>query len=102
MNIVGLNAYHGDAAATILRDAQLVSAVEEERFARVKVPADARVWFAVVTQAAPFEKVMPATPFANPARREVTRPITRRVLASTRFRSSGLSPIVAEADSLRT
>ena len=59
------------------------------------------VWFAVVTQAAPFEKVMPATPFANPARREATRPTTRRVLASTRFSSSGLSPIVAKADCCR-
>ena len=36
MLIVGLNAYHGDVAAAVLRDGQLVAALEEERFARVK------------------------------------------------------------------
>jgi carbamoyltransferase len=34
--ILGLNAYHGDAAAALLRDGQLVAAVEEERLRRVK------------------------------------------------------------------
>jgi carbamoyltransferase len=45
MLILGLNAYHGDVAAVMLRDGQLVAAVEEERFRRVKhcagVPARA-------------------------------------------------------------
>ena len=36
MLIVGLNAYHGDVAAAVLRDGQLVAALEEERFSRVK------------------------------------------------------------------
>jgi carbamoyltransferase len=36
MLILGLNAYHGDVAAVILRDGQLVAAVEEERFRRIK------------------------------------------------------------------
>lgn len=36
MLIVGLNAYHGDVAAVVVRDGVLVSALEEERFARVK------------------------------------------------------------------
>ncbi|MBM4320997.1 MAG: carbamoyltransferase [Deltaproteobacteria bacterium] len=36
MYILGINAYHGDASATILRDGQLVAAVEEERFNRQK------------------------------------------------------------------
>ena len=36
MLIVGLNAYHGDVAAAILRDGQLITALEEERFCRVK------------------------------------------------------------------
>jgi carbamoyltransferase len=35
-SILGLNAYHGDASACILLDGQLVAAVEEERFKRVK------------------------------------------------------------------
>jgi carbamoyltransferase len=36
MIIIGLNAFHGDAAAALVRDGQLVAAVEEERFRRVK------------------------------------------------------------------
>jgi len=36
MNILGLNAYHGDSSAAIIVDGQLVAAVEEERFKRVK------------------------------------------------------------------
>ncbi len=35
-HVVGINAYHGDVAAVLLRDGQLVVAVEEERFRRVK------------------------------------------------------------------
>jgi len=34
--ILGINAYHGDVSAVVLRDGQLVAAVEEERFRRVK------------------------------------------------------------------
>lgn len=34
--IIGLNAYHGDSAACILCDGQLIAAAEEERFRRVK------------------------------------------------------------------
>jgi carbamoyltransferase len=34
--IVGINAYHGDGSAAILRDGVLVAAVEEERFRRIK------------------------------------------------------------------
>lgn len=36
MIILGLNAFHGDASACLLRDGQLVAAVEEERFRRIK------------------------------------------------------------------
>ena len=36
MYILGVNAYHGDAAAAIVRDGQLIAAVEEERFNRKK------------------------------------------------------------------
>ena len=36
MNILGINAYHGDASASLVIDGQLVSAVEEERFNRIK------------------------------------------------------------------
>ena len=36
MYILGINAYHGDAAAALLKDGQLLAAAEEERFNRVK------------------------------------------------------------------
>jgi len=34
--VLGINAYHGDVSAALLRDGELVAAVEEERFRRVK------------------------------------------------------------------
>lgn len=34
--IIGINAYHGDASACLMRDGTLVAAAEEERFRRVK------------------------------------------------------------------
>jgi len=36
MIVLGINAYHGDASAAILVNGELVAAVEEERFTRVK------------------------------------------------------------------
>ena len=36
MLILGLNAYHGDSSACIVRDGKILAAVEEERFRRVK------------------------------------------------------------------
>jgi carbamoyltransferase len=34
--ILGINAYHGDVSAVILKDGQLIAALEEERFRRIK------------------------------------------------------------------
>ena len=36
MIILGLNAYHGDSAACLVRDGEIVAAAEEERFRRIK------------------------------------------------------------------
>src|SRR3954451_23438129 len=36
MIILGLNAFHGDSSAALVRDGVLVAAAEEERFRRVK------------------------------------------------------------------
>ena len=36
MYILGLNAYHGDSSACIVKDGELIAAVEEERFKRIK------------------------------------------------------------------
>jgi carbamoyltransferase len=46
--VLGLNAYHGDAAAALVVDGKLVCAAEEERFNRIKhcagFPAQAAAW----------------------------------------------------------
>ena len=34
--ILGVNAYHGDSAACLIRDGEIISAAEEERFRRIK------------------------------------------------------------------
>src|SRR6202795_2984182 len=39
MYILGINAYHGNASAALVSDGQLIAAVEEERFNRVKYAA---------------------------------------------------------------
>jgi len=39
MNILGINAYHGNSSAALVCDGKLVAAVEEERFNRVKYAA---------------------------------------------------------------
>lgn len=36
MIVLGINAYHGDSSAAIIRDGKLIAAVEEERFRRIK------------------------------------------------------------------
>jgi carbamoyltransferase len=36
MDILGINAYHADSSACLIRDGQIVAAAEEERFRRVK------------------------------------------------------------------
>src|ERR1700746_4049317 len=36
MIILGINAFHGDSSAALVRDGKLVAAAEEERFRRVK------------------------------------------------------------------
>jgi len=48
MHLLGLNAYHADASAALVRDGELVAATEEERFRRVKhwagLPSRAAAW----------------------------------------------------------
>ena len=48
MLILGLNAYHGDSSACLLKDGQLIAVVEEERFSRIKhwagFPSEAIRW----------------------------------------------------------
>src|ERR1043165_9656693 len=39
MHILGINAYHGGASACLISDGQLIAAVEEEQFSRIKYQA---------------------------------------------------------------
>ena len=36
MKIIGINAYHADSSACLVIDGELINAVEEERFTRIK------------------------------------------------------------------
>ena len=36
MIVLGLNCFHGDLSAALIRDGELVAAAEEERFRRIK------------------------------------------------------------------
>jgi len=48
MIILGINAYHGDSSAAIVKDGQLLAAIEEERIRRIKhwagFPSEAIKW----------------------------------------------------------
>ncbi len=48
MIVLGLNAYHGDSSAALVRDGKLIAAAEEERFRRIKhwsgLPTEAMKW----------------------------------------------------------
>lgn len=48
MIVLGLNAYHGDSAAALVKDGKLIAAAEEERFRRIKhwsgLPTEAMRW----------------------------------------------------------
>lgn len=48
MIVLGLNAYHGDSAAALVKDGKLIAAAEEERFRRIKhwsgMPSEAIRW----------------------------------------------------------
>jgi carbamoyltransferase len=48
MIVLGLNAYHGDSAAALVKDGRLIAAAEEERFRRIKhwsgLPTEAMNW----------------------------------------------------------
>ncbi|MFM7604499.1 MAG: carbamoyltransferase N-terminal domain-containing protein, partial [Prosthecobacter sp.] len=48
MMVLGLNAFHGDSSAALVKDGKLVAAAEEERFRRIKhwsgLPTEAMKW----------------------------------------------------------
>jgi carbamoyltransferase len=48
MDILGVNAFHGDSSACLIRDGVIIAAAEEERFRRIKhwagFPSEAMAW----------------------------------------------------------
>lgn len=66
MKILGLNAFHGDSSAALLQDGELVFAVEEERFNRIKH------WAGLPIEAAKAcldgSQAQPHSHFSRPAR----------------------------------
>lgn len=82
INILGLNAFHGDASAALLSDGKLTAAVEEERFNRIKhwagFPALAAQWCLQGTDQADLAHVAisrdPKAHFARKLLRVAARP----------------------------
>jgi carbamoyltransferase len=90
VNILGLNAFHGDASAALFEDGRLMAAVEEERFNRIKhwagFPALAAHWCLRGTDQAELAHVAisrdPKAHFARKLLRTVSRLGDWRRLAS--------------------
>jgi carbamoyltransferase len=100
MYILGLNAYHGDAAAAIFRDGQLIAATEEERIRRIKH------WAGLPTEAIKFclrEAEIPATALdIITVSRDPIAKLTHKVsyLAKTRKLTSQVSSRVKNSFSI--
>ena len=79
MNILGLNAFHGDASAALLVDGQLVAALEEERLNRIKH------WAGFPALAA--KRASHGGPIARPWSTSPSRAIPRRTSGEARPRA---------------
>ncbi|HYA98549.1 MAG TPA: carbamoyltransferase N-terminal domain-containing protein, partial [Methylomirabilota bacterium] len=107
MNILGINAYHGNASAAIVCDGKLVAAVEEERFNRVKYaagfPAEA-IRYCLRTAGLTLSEVdhvaVPRNPFARLATKlfyAMRMPSFARERAKVMARFTGIREALAEA-----
>jgi carbamoyltransferase len=105
--ILGLNAYHGDAAAALVIDGELVAAAEEERFNRIKhvagFPSLASTWCLSEAALKPSELdhvVIGRDPRANLAAK-VRRTLRHRPgIAYVRERLANQSQVGNAADAL--
>ena len=86
MYILGINAYHGDASAAIIKDGQLIAAAEEERFNRKKHCAG--------FPAAAIQYCLDAAEIKDPTWIMSLSPVTLRLTCIRRFSSlSAVSPV---------
>src|SRR5262249_4943519 len=85
MNILGINAYHGNASAAIVCDGELIAAVEEERFNRVKYAAGfpaAAIRYCLETAGITISEVDHVAVSRNPGARLLTKLIVARRMPS--------------------
>jgi carbamoyltransferase len=107
MNILGLNAFHGDASAALFSDGALVAAAEEERFNRLKhwagFPAEAaRYCLAGIDPASLAHVAISRDPRAHLWRklaRVAVRPGDWRKLASRARNAAEVAGLVARLNS---
>jgi carbamoyltransferase len=107
MNILGINAYHGNASAAIVCDGQLVAAVEEERFNRVKYAAGfpaAAIHYCLKTAGLTPEEIdhvaVPRDPYARLATKlwyAVRMPSFARERAKVLVKFAGIREALARA-----
>jgi carbamoyltransferase len=108
LNILGINAFHGDASAALLSNGQLLTAVEEERFNRIKhwagFPALAATACLKGTDSADLEHVAisrnPCAFFWSKVKRAALRPGDWRRVASRAKNSVRITRLASDlADS---
>ena len=107
MNILGINAYHGNASAALVCNGQLIAAVEEERFNRIKYaagfPAEAIRYClkeAGITLADIDHVAVPRNPFARLATKlfyAVRMPSFARERAKVMTKFTGIPAALAAA-----
>src|SRR5579862_8805957 len=107
VNILGINAYHANASAALVCDGQLVAAVEEERFNRVKYAAGfpaAAIRYCLkeagITLADVHHVAVPRNPYARLATKlfyAVRMPSFARERAKVLTKFTGVPEALAEA-----
>src|SRR5580700_1108202 len=109
MNILGINAYHGNASAAIVCGGRLVAAVEQERFNRVKYaagfPAQA-ILYCLNAAGLKLQEIdhvaVPRNPYARMATKlfyAVRMPSFARERAKVLVRFTGIREALAALDS---
>jgi len=104
MNILGLNAFHGDSSAALLTDGHLAAAIEEERLNRIKhwagFPADAARLCLSGTDPGNLKHVAisrdPRAHFWTKVKRVATRPGDWRRLVSRAKNSARIARLAGE------
>jgi carbamoyltransferase len=103
-NILGLNAYHGDSSAALLRDGHLIAAVEEERLNRIKhwagLPSQAAANCIALGEDAPVRHIAvsrdPKANFGRKLVRTALRPGVWRQAAGRALNSSRVLQIQSD------